>query len=136
MDRNKVVLVDLNDNAIGEMDKIEAHQKGVLHRAFSIFLFNTCCSHPQWDDDIKESAQERLQYETGMYCYLNKSFSFIYHTPVENNLIEHEYDHVFVGYTDIRLVTGAGATATRHFYVLVQIYSPKSILYTVWKMEY
>ncbi|WGQ09752.1 isopentenyl-diphosphate Delta-isomerase [Pedobacter gandavensis] len=121
--RNKVVLVDQHDKTIGEMDKIEAHQKGFLHRAFSIFLFNNkgemlihqrakhkyhgaglwtnaCCSHPQLGEDIKLSAMERLQFEMGIQCNIEKVFSFIYNTSVENNLIEHEFDHVFIGYTD------------------------------------
>jgi isopentenyl-diphosphate Delta-isomerase len=120
MIRNKVVLVDQYDRAIGEMDKLEAHVNGNLHRAFSIFLFNSagqmlihqraatkyhsaglwtnaCCSHPQWNEDIEQSAVERLQYEMGLRCNLEKAFSFIYHSPVEGGLIEHEYDHVFVG---------------------------------------
>jgi len=120
LDRSKVVLVDDKDQAIGVMDKLEAHEKGVLHRAFSVFIFNNkgellihqraqhkyhgaglwtnaCCSHPQWEEDIKESAQERLAYEMGLACDLVYKFSFSYKIPVENNLIEHEYDHVFLG---------------------------------------
>ncbi|QQD15548.1 isopentenyl-diphosphate Delta-isomerase [Sphingobacterium sp. UDSM-2020] len=123
MVRNKVVLVDEQDRALSEMDKMDAHKIGALHRAFSIFIFNSngemlihqranhkyhggglwtnaCCSHPQWDEDVEESAKERLQFEMGLQCELKRVFSFIYHTPVENNLIEHEYDHVLVGYTD------------------------------------
>ena len=123
MKRNKVILVDEQDHVVGEMDKMEAHEKGILHRAFSIFIFNSkgqmlihqranekyhggglwtnaCCSHPQLDEDIKESAEQRLQFEMGLQCDLKRVFAFIYHTPVENNLIEHEYDHVLVGYTD------------------------------------
>lgn len=130
MERNKVVLVDENDQPIGEMDKMEAHEKGILHRAFSIFIFNSkgemlihqrankkyhggglwtnaCCSHPQWDEDIKESAEQRLQFEMGLQCNLKKVFAFIYHTPVENDLIEHEYDHVLVGYTDLLPIPNA-----------------------------
>lgn len=125
MDRNKVVLVDENDLAIEEMNKLKAHQKGKLHRAFSIFLFNadgkmlihqrakhkyhgaglwtnTCCSHPQWGENIKEGALERLNFEMGIQCDIQKVFSFIYNSPVENNLIEYEYDHVFIGYTNNR----------------------------------
>lgn len=123
MIRNKVVLVDISDNAYGEMDKTEAHIKGELHRAFSIFLFNAngqmlihqraadkyhgaglwtnaCCSHPQWGEDIKQSALSRLAFEMGIQCDIQKAFSFIYHSPVENGLIEHEFDHVFIGFTD------------------------------------
>lgn len=125
MERNKVVLVNPQDEALGEMDKMEAHVTGLLHRAFSIFIFNykgemlthqraynkyhggglwtnACCSHPQWDEDVKEAALERLQYEMGLECTINKAFPLLYKTRVENNLIEHEYDHIFIGYTDAR----------------------------------
>ncbi len=120
MNRDKVVLVDENDTAIGEMEKLEAHVKGALHRAFSVFLFNekgemllhqraagkyhganlwtnACCSHPQWGEAVRQSAMERLEYEMGLSCDLEHRFSFLYQTPVENNLIEHEFDHVFTG---------------------------------------
>ena len=121
--RNKVVLVDEDDQALGEMEKLAAHKEGVLHRAFSVFIFNpqgellmqqraadkyhgaglwanTCCSHPQPGEDVLASAQERLQYEMGLRCKLEFSHAFIYRAEVENNLIEHELDHVFVGYSD------------------------------------
>lgn len=123
IERNSVVIVDRNDFPIGVMDKTEAHQKGILHRAFSIFIFNskaeillhqradtkyhgaglwtnTCCSHPQLNENINESALERLNYEMGLECDVKKVFSFIYYAPVENGLIEHEYDHIFVGHTN------------------------------------
>src|SRR5690606_10801431 len=123
MERNKVILVDVDDNAIGEMEKLLAHQQGELHRAFSVFIFNakgelllqqrakhkyhggglwtnTCCSHPQWGEDVDSSALERLNYEMGLKSNLELVYSFIYYTTVENNLTEHELDHVFVGYSD------------------------------------
>lgn len=123
MERNKVILVDDNDVALGEMEKLEAHKQGHLHRAFSVFIFNdkgklllqqranhkyhgaglwtnTCCSHPQWDEDVLLSAAERLAYEMGLKCDLEFSHSFIYKIEVENNLIENEYDYVCIGYSD------------------------------------
>lgn len=123
MERNKVVLVDELDNVVGEMEKLAAHEQGLLHRAFSVFIFNdkgelllqkraskkyhggglwtnTCCSHPQMDENVLDSAVERLHFEMGLNCELNFSHAFIYNTKVENNLIEHEYDHVFVGHTN------------------------------------
>lgn len=123
MQRDKVILVDQNDLEVGAIDKMEAHIKGMLHRAFSIFLFNSkkemlihqraagkyhggglwtnaCCSHPQPGEELKSSAIERLYFEMGLHCDLQKAFSFIYHAPVENGLIEHEYDHVYIGFTD------------------------------------
>jgi len=123
MERNKVVLVDIDDMPIAEMDKLEAHQQGKLHRAFSVFIFNdrgelliqqrashkyhganlwsnTCCSHPQWGEDVTDSAQERLNYEMGIVCSLTGLYKFIYNEKVENGLIEHELDYIFVGYSN------------------------------------
>ncbi len=123
MERNKVVLVDSDNHPIGQMDKLQAHIEGKLHRAFSVFIFNdkgelllqqradhkyhganlwsnTCCSHPQWEEDIKEAATERLSHEMGMNCALTWVYDFIYNEPVENDLIEHELDAVFVGYSN------------------------------------
>lgn len=118
----KVILVDSNNNKIGELDKLEAHKIGKLHRAFSIFIFNsknelllqkrsnlkyhsanlwtnTCCSHPI-NDNILTEAKARLKEEMGLECELKLIFSFIYKANFDNGLIEHEYDHVFFGRTD------------------------------------
>ena len=117
-----VILVNPEDQVIGQMEKIEAHEKGVLHRAFSIFLFNpegetliqqragskyhspllwtnTCCSHPRVGETIQEAAKRRLTEELCLPkgIKLNESFSFIYKAKFSNNLIEHELDHVLVG---------------------------------------
>jgi isopentenyl-diphosphate Delta-isomerase len=115
-----VILVDENDNPIGEMGKMEVHEKAVLHRAFSIFIFNakgemllqkradnkyhsaglwtnTCCSHPRPGEETLPAAQKRLQEEMGFSTTLSKAFSFIYKAPFDNGLTEHEYDHVFTG---------------------------------------
>lgn len=123
MNRDKVIIVNNLDEPLGEMEKMQAHVEGVLHRAFSVFLFNqdnemlihqraghkyhganlwtnACCSHPQLNEDTKSSALERLQFEMGMNTDIEKIFSFIYKAQVENGLMEHELDHVFVGYTD------------------------------------
>ena len=125
MKRDNVVLVNRQDHAIGEMDKMEAHLKGALHRAFSILIFNskgemllqkrgkqkyhgaglwtnTCCSHHQLGENVKQSARERLMFEMGLSCELDFLFSFVYRSKVENNLIEHEFDHVFIGYSDLQ----------------------------------
>ena len=119
----KVVLVDQNDKAVGLMNKQEAHVKGVLHRAFSVFVFNsknklllqqrafnkyhsgglwtnTCCSHPRNKEDIISAGKRRLMEEMGMRCELNKVFDFIYKAKMENDLYEHEFDHVLFGYSD------------------------------------
>lgn len=122
-ERNEVVLVDESDNDIGVMEKIAAHVEGKLHRAFSVFIFNdkgelllqqralekyhgaglwtnTCCSHPQLNEDVKESALERLRFEMGIECEIGFEYQFIYKAQVENNLIEHELDYVFIGYSN------------------------------------
>jgi isopentenyl-diphosphate delta-isomerase len=115
-----VVLVDEQDNAIGTMEKQQAHGNGVLHRAFSIFIFNsdkklllqkrasskyhcggmwtnTCCSHPRETENTIDAAHRRLQEEMGMQCELKPIFSFVYKAEFENGLTEHEFDHVFFG---------------------------------------
>jgi isopentenyl-diphosphate delta-isomerase len=120
---NEVVLVDEKDNTLGVMEKLEAHIQGKLHRAFSIFIINSqneilihqrakekyhganlwtnaCCSHPALGEDVRASAQRRLMEEMGLDCSIEKLFNFNYYAQVENGLIEHELDHVFVGYSD------------------------------------
>jgi isopentenyl-diphosphate delta-isomerase len=115
-----VVLVDEQDNAIGTMEKQQAHVEGVLHRAFSIFIFNsdkklllqkrasskyhcggmwtnTCCSHPRETENTIDAAHRRLQEEMGMHCELKPIFSFVYKAEFENGLTEYEFDHVFFG---------------------------------------
>lgn len=115
-----VILVDSSDQVIGSMEKLEAHQKGLLHRAFSIFIFNdnnqllihqramgkyhseglwtnTCCSHPMPNETIIEAAHRRLKEEMGFDCEMENLFSFVYKVQLENELIEHELDHVVVG---------------------------------------
>lgn len=119
----KVILVDKNDNQVGLMPKLEAHEKGILHRAFSVFIFNnkyqlllqkrasskyhsgglwtnTCCSHPREDEDILDAANRRLDEEMGIKTSLRKVYDFIYEAKLDNNLIEHEFDHVFYGLYD------------------------------------
>ena len=116
----RVVLVDEKDNPLGTMEKMEAHEKGVLHRAFSVFIFNnkgdmllqqrafskyhsgglwtnTCCSHPRDGETTLEAAHRRLQEEMGFDCEIEKAFDFIYKKNLDKGLIEHEFDHVFIG---------------------------------------
>jgi len=105
---------------IGTMDKLEAHQLGALHRAFSIFLFdpegrlllqqravnkyhsgslwtNTCCSHPRPDESLSDAATRRLREEMGMEATMDLRFSFLYKADVGGGLTEHELDHVLFG---------------------------------------
>jgi len=116
-----VILVDENDRQIGVMPKLEAHQKAVLHRAFSVFVFNnnkelmlqqramhkyhspglwtnTCCSHQRDGETNIEAGKRRLQEEMGFVTNLEETISFIYKAPFDNGLTEHEFDHVLVGY--------------------------------------
>ena len=118
-----LILVDKNDNQIGTMPKMEAHEKGVLHRAFSVFIFNkkgelmlqqraahkyhspllwtnTCCSHQRDGENNIQAGERRLQEEMGFTANLNEVFSFIYKAPFDNGLTEHEFDHVLIGYFD------------------------------------
>jgi len=117
----KVILVSKKDEPLGLMGKLEAHQKGVLHRAFSVFVFNkkgelllqqrafdkyhspglwtnTCCSHQRDGETNLQAGRRRLQEEMGFSCELNELFSFVYKAPFDNGLTEHELDHVMRGY--------------------------------------
>lgn len=120
MTEQQMILVNENDEAVGTLGKSEVHQRGLLHRAFSVFIFdregrmllqqraatkyhgallwtNACCSHPFPGEDVEAAAERRLQEELGFTVPLQKIFSFTYRAQVENNLIEHEFDHVFTG---------------------------------------
>ncbi len=115
-----VVIVDPDDNPIGTMEKMEAHRKGILHRAFSILLFNskgelllqkralskyhsgglwtnTCCSHPLPDEDIEAAARRKLKQEMGIELQPEFSYKFIYKANLDKGLVEYECDHVFIG---------------------------------------
>lgn len=118
-----LILVDENDNEIGLLDKLSVHQQGLLHRAFSVFVFNsndelllqkraedkyhsgglwsnTCCSHPRSGETTLFAVNRRLKEEMGIECAPEFKFSFIYKTNFENGLTEYEYDHVYVGESD------------------------------------
>ncbi len=116
-----VILVDENDNQVGLMEKIEAHEKALLHRAFSVFVYNkkkqlmlqqralhkyhspglwtnTCCSHQREGESNIEAGKRRLQEEMGFSTELDETISFIYKAPFDNGLTEHELDHILIGY--------------------------------------
>jgi len=120
MIEEQVILVDEQDNQIGLMPKMEAHEKAQLHRAFSVFVFNkdkelmlqqraaskyhspllwtnTCCSHQRHGETSIEAGKRRLQEEMGFVCELEEVFSFLYKAEFDNGLTEHELDHVMVG---------------------------------------
>lgn len=123
MNYEEVILVDENDAEKGIMEKIEAHRRGLLHRAISVFVFdskgrwllqrraenkyhsnslwtNTCCSHPKPGESNADAAMRRLHQEMGLECELTELFQFIYRESLDNGLTEHELDHVFTGVTD------------------------------------
>lgn len=121
--QEQIILVNEQDEPVGQEEKLRAHELGLLHRAFSIFIFNskgelmlqqralhkyhcgglwtnTCCSHPRVGEDTAAAAHRRLQEEMGFDCDLREVFSFVYKVPFTNGLTEHEFDHVFVGTYD------------------------------------
>lgn len=116
----EVILVNTNDEPIGTMEKLEAHEKALLHRAFSVFIFNNanemllqqramekyhspglwtnaCCSHPRPGETTEAAALRRLNEELGFTTPLQKIFDFTYKAVFDNGLTEHEFDHVYVG---------------------------------------
>ena len=120
MKEEKVILVNEKGEQIGLMPKLEAHEKALLHRAFSVFIFNnqnelmlqqrawdkyhspglwtnTCCSHQREGETNIEAGKRRLQEEMGFVVDLQESISFIYKAPFDNGLTEHEYDHILLG---------------------------------------
>ena len=123
-----VILVDAQDNELGVMEKLQAHQEGKLHRAFSIFIFNnknelllqqralskyhsgglwtnTCCSHPSPNETILDAAQRRLFEEMGISCDLKIINHFIYQSDFENGLKEYEFDYIIIGQSnDVPLI--------------------------------
>lgn len=121
MKEEQVILVNTNDEPIGLMNKLEAHEKAVLHRAFSVFVLNdknevmlqqrahhkyhspllwtnTCCSHQRAGETNLEAGKRRLEEEMGFVTDLKELFHFIYKAPFDNGLTEHELDHVMIGY--------------------------------------
>ena len=119
----EVVLVNEKDEAVGTMEKMAAHEQAILHRAFSVFIFNkngdvlmqqrahskyhsgglwtnTCCSHPRPGEEVVAAATRRLQEEMGFTTNLTKAFDFTYKAAFDNGLTEHEFDHVFIGQYD------------------------------------
>jgi len=121
MEEEKVILVNEHDEQIGTMPKLEAHEKAVLHRAFSVFVFNaknelmlqqraahkyhspllwtnTCCSHQRVGETNTQAGKRRLMEEMGFVTELEDTISFIYKAPFDNGLTEHEFDHILVGH--------------------------------------
>ncbi len=123
MQTEQVILVDEHDQQVGVAGKMEAHEKGMLHRAFSVFIFNSkgqmllqqralhkyhsgglwtnaCCSHPGPGEETQAAAQRRLREELGFEVPVEKVFDFLYKKEFDNGLTEHEFDHVYAGEYD------------------------------------
>lgn len=127
MVREEVILVNEQDEPIGVMEKLEAHQQPILHRAFSVFIFNSkgemllqkraatkyhsanlwtnaCCSHPRPYETVQIAAERRLKEEMGFSTNIKPAFTFTYQANFDNGLSEYEFDHVFVGTYDGELL--------------------------------
>jgi isopentenyl-diphosphate delta-isomerase len=123
MIEEKVILVDINDEPLGLMEKMAAHEQALLHRAFSVFVLNdknevmlqqrashkyhspllwtnTCCSHQRAGESNIQAGKRRLEEEMGFVTELKELFHFIYKAPFDNGLTEHELDHVMIGYSN------------------------------------
>ncbi len=139
-----VILVDESDNEIGYLDKLEAHQKGILHRAFSVLIFNsagelllqkradhkyhssglwtnTCCSHPKPNEPMVDAVQRRLKEEMGIECETNFAYKFLYRAALDHGLVEHELDYVFTGICDDKPVINAHEVADWKFVSLAEV---------------
>ncbi|MET4083254.1 isopentenyl-diphosphate delta-isomerase [Pedobacter sp. UYP30] len=154
----QIILVDENDCEIGEMEKMAVHESGVLHRAFSVFIFNsenqlllqrrafdkyhcgglwtnTCCSHPGVGEDNALAADRRLMEEMGIFCKLEHKFFFKYYASFENGLKEHEIDHVFFGFTNQIPILNLEEAADYRYLSLEELsldIDEKPALYTPW----
>ena len=123
MATEQLILVDAQDREVGVKEKLQTHIEGALHRACSVFVFdaeqrlllqkrartkyhsgglwsNTACGHPRPGEPTEGAARRRLREEMGFDCELRRAFSFLYRAELDNRLVEHEYDHVFVGRFD------------------------------------
>nr|WP_315162469.1 isopentenyl-diphosphate Delta-isomerase [uncultured Flavobacterium sp.] len=153
-----VILVDTNDEQIGLMPKLEAHEKAVLHRAFSVFILNnkneimlqqrahqkyhspllwtnTCCSHQREGESNIQAGNRRLFEEMGFKTELKELFHFIYKAPFDNGLTEHELDHVMIGYYDEAPVINSEEVEDWKWMLIEDVKTDIEIhpeIYTVW----
>lgn len=158
MKEELVILVDEQDNEIGVMPKMEAHEKAVLHRAFSVFVLNdqnevmlqqralhkyhspglwtnTCCSHQRQGETNIEAGTRRLQEEMGFVVPLKETVSFIYKAPFDNGLTEHELDHVMLGYSNEDPVINPDEVASWKWMPIAGVKKDMEIhpeIYTAW----
>lgn len=158
MKEEHVILVNEQDEQIGLMPKLEAHQKALLHRAFSVFIFNdknelmlqqraldkyhspglwtnTCCSHQRDGETNIEAGKRRLQEEMGFVVDLQESISFMYKAPFDNGLTEHEYDHVLLCKYNNKPVINTSEAASWKWMLIEEVKDDIAIhpeLYTEW----
>lgn len=140
----QVVLVDHNGKPMGTEEKLNAHRRGVLHLAFSVFIFNsnqqmllqrratekyhspnlwtnTCCSHPRQHETVLEAANRRLDEEMGMHCDLTPMFTFTYRAELDQQMIEHEFDHVLFGVSDVEPIINPAEVSQFRYVSLTEI---------------
>lgn len=154
----EVILVDKHDNELGFMEKLLAHQTASLHRAFSVFLFdsngkmllqkralskyhspglwtNTCCSHPRPGENVTDAANRRLIEEMGIETKVEKAFKFIYKADLDQGLTEHELDYVFIGEYE-GIIAPNSLEVSDYYYENVETIQQQMIAkpehYTVW----
>jgi isopentenyl-diphosphate Delta-isomerase len=158
MKEEQVILVNTKDEPIGLMNKLEAHEKAVLHRAFSVFILNdknevmlqqrahhkyhspllwtnTCCSHQRAHETNIQAGKRRLEEEMGFAVDLKELFHFIYKAPFDNGLTEHELDHVMIGYYNDEPIINKEEVESWKWMTIEDIKSDmiqNSELYTVW----
>jgi len=140
-EKDFLILVHEDDKPWGKLEKDLVHQLGILHRAFSVFIFNTkgelllqqradnkyhsaglwtntCCSHPRWGEEIVDAVERRLGEEMGLKCETGFVFSFQYKANFDNGLTEHELDHVYTGVSDeIPLINTEEVKSWKYFSV-------------------
>lgn len=158
MKEENVILVNERDEQIGLMPKMEAHQKALLHRAFSVFIFNdkdelmlqqraytkyhspglwtnTCCSHQREGESNIEAGKRRLKEEMGFSTDLKDTTSFIYKAPFDNGLTEHEFDHILVGKYNNEPNLNPGEAAGYKWLTLEEVKKDMEVnphIYTAW----
>lgn len=158
MQEQMLVLVDEKNQPLGVMGKMEVHQKALLHRAFSVFIFNSkgemllqrraikkyhsgglwtnaCCSHPYLDETPVQAAQRRMQEELGFVTELEPAFDFIYKAQLDNNLTEHEYDHVLIGTYDGKIILNHDEVGDYRYLSMDELkasIAERPLLYTEW----
>lgn len=158
MKEENVILVNRNDEQIGLMPKLEAHEKAVLHRAFSVFVLNdkneimlqqraqhkyhssllwtnTCCSHQRDGETNIQAGSRRLFEEMGFKISLKELFHFIYKAPFDNGLTEHELDHVMIGYYNEEPVINTAEVERWKWMDIEEVRNDMLLhpeLYTVW----